>query len=212
MSTANLTHHEFRVYAPNGTQIAQVNYAMYTIDTLLHLDKTGEYTVFAGSADGLPNGTYTLFLQRINNPVNASDLPYGTTTSGAITQPAQYNTYTFDAMAGDTIYIRMSTANLTHHEFRVYAPNGTQIAQVNYAMYTIETLLHLDKTGEYTVFAGSADGLPNGTYTLFLQRINNPVNASDLPYGTTTSGAITQPDNTKLIPLTQQPVTQPISG
>ena len=73
----------------------------------------------------------------------------------------------------------MSTANLTHHEFRVYAPNGTLIAEVHYAMYTIETTLHLDKTGEYTVFAGSADGLPTGTYTLFLQHIN--INIVPLP-------------------------------
>ena len=114
--------------------------------------------------------------------------------------------------AGDTIYIRMSTANLTHHEFRVYAPNGTLIAEVHDKMYTIDTLLHLDKTGEYTVFAGSADGLPNGTYTLFLQRINNPVMHLIFPMELQRADPLPNRHNTKLIPLTQQPVTQPISG
>ena len=192
MSTTNLTYPEFRVYAPNGTLIADFHYSINTVETLLHLDKTGEYTVFAGSDTGLGVGTYTLFFQRINTPVNAPVLPYGTTTNGSINQMAEFKTYTFSATAGDTTYIRMSTTNLTHHAFRVYAPNGTLLADMHNSINSVETLLHLDSTGEYTVFAGNADGIYTGTYTLFLQRINNPVNASVLPFGTTTNGSINQ--------------------
>jgi L,D-peptidoglycan transpeptidase YkuD (ErfK/YbiS/YcfS/YnhG family) len=177
MSTTNLTHHAFRVYAPNGTLLADMHNSINSVETLLHLDSTGEYTVFAGNADGIYTGTYTLFLQRINNPVNASVLPFGTTTNGSINQMAEYKTYTFSATAGDTTFIRMSTTNLTHHAFRVYAPNGTLIADFHYSINTVETLLHLDKTGEYTVFAGNADGIYTGTYTLYIQRISNPVSS-----------------------------------
>jgi hypothetical protein len=103
---------------------------------------------------------------------------------------AQFRTYTFSATAGDSVYIRMSTKNLTHHEFRVYAPNKTLIADYHYAINSIETQLFLDSTGKYTVFAGSADGIYKGTYTLFLQRINNPVMAK-----TSMAGGVRPPDH-----------------
>ena len=147
-----------RLYAPNGTELtrgAEISYPLP--DDGMYVTIVGFYT-----------GSYNMFIQRLNNPVNATPVGFGETVSGSIDFPDEMDTYTFSANAGDTVLIRMNevSGNLWP-EIRLYAPNGTELDR-DYDFSNAEISYTLAEDGGYTVLAYEYWGSYTGNYTLSL--------------------------------------------
>jgi len=154
--------------------------------------QTGMYTLLVGgggSAWDNTTGTYNLFGQRTNNPGNAVPIEFGETVSGSIADAVRKDTYTFTAAANDHVFLRMQADWIYDPQILVYAPNGTELASIS-STYDCHADLSLPDSGTYTVLVGDKDSLDTGSYTLFLQRTNNPADAQAFVFGEVSTGTI----------------------
>ena len=90
---------------------------------------TGTYLLTVYDYGGDNTGTYTLFIQRPNNPANTTAVTYGEQVLGNITNGAILDTYTFSGTAGDPVLIQMQATGY-YAQLRLYAPNGTLLQGV----------------------------------------------------------------------------------
>jgi len=179
-------HAQLQLYAPNGTLIDE-DYGYRTCILEITLTDTGIYTLLASDKNGDDTGDYGIFLQRINNPVNATPLGFGETVAGNTTQRAEMDAYTFTGEAGDHIVVRMGSEAF-NPELRLYAPNGILITKTT--AHSSEFATQLTDTGTFTLLAGDIYGIDTGEYGVFLQRNNNPSNATPLGFGETIAETI----------------------
>ncbi len=183
VKTSGLFQPEVRVYSQNGKLLC------YKIGSLIsHLLCTvkisGTHTVLAGDNGGNETGDYNLYIQRTNSPMIATPLNLSDTVSGDITVASQMNTYTFTGAIGDRVVTRMvKTSGALAPYVRVYRPDGTLKCSKSGTLIS-DTLCTLDKDGVHTVLL-SDGGSATGSYTFYIQRTNNPVNATPINPGET---------------------------
>ena len=173
-ASGTLTLH-VRVKAPDGTDLCEAYNSLPAEIESCTLPSTGIYTILAGNLVGGNTGDYYLYLQRLNDPGGAVPIAFGQTHSGSI-MPGEIDTYTFSAVAGDKVLVRMSRASgLMTLEVRVFGPTGAlQCERYNSLPAEIESCT-LPSTGTYTILADDMQGINTGDYLLFLQRLNAPL-------------------------------------
>jgi len=79
----------------------------------------GTHTVLAFDENGYHDGSYVFYLQRLNDPVNATVLPFGATLPGSI-GPGQVAAYTFNGVAGQEADVEVMESGPMSPEFEVY--------------------------------------------------------------------------------------------
>jgi hypothetical protein len=118
---------------------------------------------------------------------------FGETVTGAISSPGQTDTYTFSANQGDRILIGITnTSGDLWPEIRLYDP-GSNLLDTESSPSHAEMTATLPASGTYTILV--SDGFnetQTGVYNLFLQRLNNPVNANSISFGEISSGSISK--------------------
>jgi len=184
------------LYNSNGTRIA------YTAANSLTNKVTTAGTYYLLVTDQIRDGTgtYSLGIQRVNNPLSATALNYGQTVAGSIDSFAKIITYSFSANSNDTITVRSATVTTASGTFspylELYDPSGTLVAySVTNSLISKATL-----TGNYCLLVTDSYRDGSGTYSLSIQRVNNPVGATALIFGQTTIGNIDS--FSKIIPYT----------
>jgi hypothetical protein len=185
---------EIRIYSPGGLQLCQDwDYTTSEIASCM-LTETGTYSILVGDYGGTKTGDYYLYLQRLNGPGSPLPIAFGQTLSGSILMPAEMDTHTFAASAGDKVIVRMTKASGTlYPEIRVYSPGGLKLCQDwDYTTSEIATCT-LTETGTYSILVGDYGGTKTGDYYLYLQRLNDPGSPLPLAFGQTLSGSILMP-------------------
>ena len=111
-----------RLFDPSGIKICEDGSEIATCT----LTGTGTYTILAFDGyDGTDTGSYYVYMQRLNHPGNATLMSYDQTLSGSILTPAQMNSYSFSASAGDKAMVMMSKySGDLWPGIRLYDPNG----------------------------------------------------------------------------------------
>lgn len=140
------------------------------------LPTSGDYTILVRDFLGGETGSYHLYLQRLNNPGGPLSIAFGSTLSGSIGLPAEMDTYTFTAAAGDKVLLRLSsdTSSITP-DLRLFSPAGTLLCH-DYNSYPAEiSSCDLPAAGAYSILLGDFLGTTTGEYHLYLQRLNNPL-------------------------------------
>ncbi len=193
---------EIQVYNPTGGLVAQ-NWNYGCSGSTLELNSvtlpvSGTYTVVISDCSGSNTGSYNLYVQRLNNPSGAENLPFGETQTGVIGSAAQSNTYTFSANANDVIdFTMVTTSGGLSPKIRLYGPNGGYVAQNwNYGCSGSTLELNsatLPSTGTYTVIFGDCSDTLSGDYVIYAQRVNNPSGAEFLPFDQVQTGMIVSP-------------------
>ena len=153
---------------------------------------SGTYTVLVGDGfNGTLVGPYGLYVQRLDGPGNANGLSFGAVHSSRIDQAAEMDTYTFEGSVGDRVLVSIGrVSGDLHAEIRLYDPAGSLINTTEDAFYA-EATTSLIANGTYTLLVGDGFwGRGTGEYNLYLQRLNNPGNATPLSYGEILSGTI----------------------
>jgi hypothetical protein len=181
------------VYQPDGTSLcgAYNGFNSTRVEIICTLSSTGNFTILVNDYDGTGTGDYYLYTQRLNNPGNASPAAFGETVSGSINTPAQKDTYTFNASAGDMLLAGMSQSSDTlTPEITMYGPDGSKMCNISRSFINA---CPITEAGSYTILADDFDGIYTGAYYLYMQRLNNPVNAAALAFGGFLPGEITMP-------------------
>jgi len=177
-----------RVYRPNGTLLCE-DYSPSTAEVSCSLTSSGTHTILVGDYFGTYTGEYSLYLQRTNNPGNAIPIAFGNTLSGTVAA-AEMDAYTFVGTPGDQVLVRVAeTSGSLWPLIRVYPPNGTLLCE-DYSPSTAEVFCTLTSSGMHTILVADYFGTYTGQYSLYLQRTNNPGNATPISFGETLSGSI----------------------
>jgi hypothetical protein len=123
----------------------------------------------------------------------AQQLAFGQTQTGSIGTPAEIDTYTFVANAGDTVLIAISRASGDlWPRIRLYQPGGLLLVDED-APTQVEVSQVLPVAGIYSIrISDGFNETLTGGYGLYLQRLNAPGNATPLSFGQTTIGSIAQ--------------------
>lgn len=191
----------FWVYAPDGSFICYT-WGDPLSDSSCTLHATGVYTLLAGDDSGTHLGSFSLFIQRLNNPGNSTPIAFSQTLSGSVTVNPELKAFTFSANAGDVVLIRMQYTSGTTFSpiYWVYAPDGSYVCYKWVRPLPDGTCplkaggvydLELNATGVYTLLAGDYSGTHLGSFNLFVQRLNNPGNPTPITFGETLSDSIT---------------------
>src|SRR5207247_2156968 len=122
---------------------------------------------------------------------------YGQTTNGTINQVGQFNSYQFDASAGDVVRVVMSDGNesadnctpMTRLVHMPAAPVALATTADNISA-TLQTTV--TNGGRYLLLASDAWNDEVGSYALTLQRLSLHDALPILVYGQTTNGTISQ--------------------
>jgi hypothetical protein len=187
-STSSAFGPRMYLYDPDGTRICSLTVTF--IDSCL-IPATGKYTILAFDSDHIYTGDYSLYLQRLNQPVNAIPISHGQTLSGTITLPAEMGAYTFSGLTNERVFVRMSlTSGVYRPGIRIYNPDGTARCWVNGDTIAEIPYCTLSSDGTYTILANDYYGDGSGGYNLFLQGLNHPGNAIPIASGQTKTGSI----------------------
>ncbi|MCJ7741667.1 MAG: hypothetical protein MUO95_03170, partial [Methanoregula sp.] len=109
-----------RLYAPNNTLVTSCS-DYYKCEIATTLLATGTYNLTVSDNTGDSTGSYTLFIQRPNNPTNPTSLTFGEQVSGNIVNGAELDTYTFSGSTGNSVLIQMQATGYLS-QLRLYAP------------------------------------------------------------------------------------------
>ena len=167
----------------------------YTYGEYVGLDctvnKTGTYYIFIEDVGIDSVGTYTLHLQRRNNPGNVTSINFGVPIKSNLNLSAEIDTYTFSAKANDKAFLRIyrSSGN-AQPSLYVYNQAGDSVC----GDYTYGAFVGFDcainADGTYTMYVTALAINQTGNYTLYLQRSNSPGNATNIGFGQTLNGEI----------------------
>jgi hypothetical protein len=155
--------------------------------------------VYIFDCGGTDTGNYSLFVQRTDNPVNASTLLLDTETAGNIGSVAQSNAYILSANANDifnfTIVTTSSTIGSLGPCIAVYNSAGALVpggsggggGSQDFQLTGVTTTAG----GTYSIIVRDCANVATGNYSLLLQRPNNPANPINIVFDQPTTGAIT---------------------
>ncbi len=185
----------FWLYRPDGTEVCY-GYGDPVANANCTLNVTGTYTILAGDNSGQYTGSFNLFLERLNNPGLPTPITFGQTLSGSINTQPELKAFTFSAVAGDRVRMRMldASGSIFSPIFWLYRSDGTEVCY-GYGDPVANANCALNVTGTYTILAGDNSGQYTGSFSLFLERLNNPGLPTPITFGQTLSGSInTQPE------------------
>ena len=185
-----------RLFGPDGTLVCQAQNASSGMAEIndCPLPATGTYQVLAGDYGSTETGNYGIFLQRLNQPGNATAITYGQNITKDIILAAEMDTFTFTGIANDRVMIDMAvTLGGLDPQIRLYRPDGTLLCSNSNSNggYAEINNCTLPDTGTYTILAHDYGNTEAGNYRVYLQRLSNPANATPLAFGQTQSGDIT---------------------
>jgi hypothetical protein len=164
---------EVRVYGSDGINLCETGSEIASCT----LPSTGTYSILAYDGfNGTLTGDYYLYLQRLNNPGSPVSIAFGQTLAGSIPTPAEMDTYTFTANAGDKVLVRMSkSSGDIWPEIRVYSPDGIKLCETHSPTTAEIASCTLTDAGTYIILVDDGfNGTFTGNYYLYLQRLNYP--------------------------------------
>jgi len=205
MTTDGSLDPEIRLYGPDGSFI-NWGYASGpgVLDLEARLPATGTYTMLANDRAGIQSGdygnetgAYWLFVQRLNRPAMATKIDFGQALPFSLSSAYEEDTYTFDALKGDRLRLRVVTDTGLDPQVRIYAPDGTPLAEgIAHGPGARDIDVELPVTGTYTLVARdvsiqSGDGSnETGEYRIFMQRLNRPASAAEIKFGQILQGSL----------------------
>lgn len=186
---------------PDGTTLCRATAS----DATCRLRATGTHTVRVTATSRTGTGYYTLYLQRMNNPVGCASVSFGGSPgSGSIDVAGRVNCYTVQLQDADSVRVWASptSGSLSSTAIEVVQPNGTTVCESGssypgYPGFSYSQLTCLVRaSGRHTVLvydAGSSiyppfpypyptASLATGTYSLSIQRLNSPAGCVSVTY------------------------------
>ena len=179
------------IYRPDGTRLCGDSTIFDGLTLECTLDVNGTYLVLIGERGINATGNFSLFLQRLNNPTNATAINYDDVVVGAIAAITEHEAYTIDGVSGDIIRFDLAkTSGNYEPAITIYRPDGTRLCGDSTIFDGLTLECTVDVNGTYLVLIGERGINATGNFALYLQRLNNPSNANSIGYGDTVTGSI----------------------
>jgi SAM-dependent methyltransferase len=183
----NLLNAGIQIYRENGSLLCEAG-SLGLVEAACTLDASGIHTIVARDRFGNQTGSYSLHLQRTNNPGDNSPLAYGQTISDEIELPVDMDAFQFTGEVGDVAIVRMASNDIgLARLIRLYRPDGTLLCSDANNYQIAEVVCNLDVAGPYTILAGSPNGNYPGAYALHLHSL---AHSDPVAYGETLPGEI----------------------
>jgi len=165
---------DMTLFAPDGTNVANAAYPYG--QRFIHqadLPLTGTYEILIRDDSGSNAGTFmlTMFLQQGTLPPGSGPIATGQTKTGNVLL-GSWLVYTFPAIPGDTIDIRIATPSATlQPDMMLFAPDGMNVANAAYpyGQYIIHQD-HLPQTGTYALLIYDDTGSRTGNASVTFNR------------------------------------------
>ena len=156
------------------------------------LSNTENHTIKVFTYSGTYTGNYSLSLQSVTDPGQATALSFGQSRGEELSLKAEILTYTISADADDTIAVRTAKeiggpAYLNPY-LELFNLNGTRISYVTNGVMDKT----VNATATYCLLLTDGGRNGDGYLSLSIQRTNNASEATELSYGQTTANNITQ--------------------
>jgi YD repeat-containing protein len=163
------------VYDHDGARVDQGTYSITR-----RVASAGTYTVLVSGSTARSTGAYALSWQMLNDPANTSSLNCGSTVAGSLASDSAFRYYQAGLSANDVgkFLLTRSSDNFSPI-MELYDPTGSRVSS-----NTSEISQRLTRAGNYLMVVSpeTATG-QTGTYSVSLQRPNNPCNATNLDCG-----------------------------
>jgi len=162
---------QVEIFDPSGARIAAKS------DVTQKAAAGGNYLVVVSpSTSTTATGAYSLAFQRPNNPCSPLSLTCGQSTLRQVNQPAQLDTFSFNATGGDQTTIRLATRSGAYSPFaELYDSSGTLLYTSSNGV--LSRVLGSD--GVYNLLVRDRGGLNLGTYRAGLQDDTNTCAVND---------------------------------
>jgi len=178
--TSDTLRPRISILDPNGRQVCGANSG----NPVTWIDKCtlasgATYKAVIDDSFASNKGSYTFYLQRLNNPGAAQPIAFGQTVTSTIERLADAKTYQFTASVDDTIQVRMTrTSETLRPRVRIFYSSGAEVCSANSGdPVTWIDKCKLPSAGTYTMLVDDTFSSAIGNYTLYLQRLNNPGDA-----------------------------------
>ena len=133
------------------------------------LDRTGVHTLFVVSDSRVQTSTYSVLIQRLNDPVACRSTAFGAAPIAAsVTWAAETDCYRLDGDAGAVARL-VFTGSLRQHVV-VLRPDGTQRCEARYTLPVLGFNCTFDVSGPHTILVEDDSGTLAGGYTIATQR------------------------------------------
>lgn len=182
---------EVRLYDPDGILLDTQGDPVHS-EIEFDVPREGNYTLLIGDGfRGTYTGSYSLFLQRLDQPVGSVPISYGQTLNGSVNFAAEMEAFTLDALGGDRILIGVTNVSGDiWPQIRLYDPDGLPLLTKEGPIHS-EIEFNITMDGTYTILiADGFRGTYTGSFNLFIQRLNDPVNATSITFGESKQGAV----------------------
>ena len=154
---------------------------------------TGNYILKVWDHNNNDTGDYGLAIQVLNNPDYTVNINCGDDLVKSLTHTVEIDAYSFSAVAGDDVAIRMrSTSNYFESKLVLYDPSGNIVAAAvgSSGGPTRITAENLPVDGVYTILAMDNNGNDTGEYGLSFQITSLSACAEAITCSTNQSGSI----------------------
>jgi YD repeat-containing protein len=175
---------QMEIYDPTG---ARLDTAVFGLSR--KLATSGAYTVILGAAAARSAGGYSFLWQLLNKPAGTTPLACGGTIGGAISAANAFRYYTAAAGAGDILRLLFTrTSDNFNPQIELFDPNGVRVASNS------DVTQKSAAGGTYLVLVSpSTTAVETGSYSLALQRPNNPCTPQSLTCGQTSLRQVNLP-------------------
>ena len=201
-TTSGTVNPHIQIRNPSGTIVSDQADCCGQVDLEVNqfqFSSTGTYTILVSDAYNTNTGSYVLFVERMNNPPGSVELPFDQVTTGTISSVAQMVPYFMNLATNDILNFTVVTASSgVIPNIQVVSPSGAVVASANDCCGQTdleENQVKIPSGGTYAVLIKDGYDKNVGTYTIFVQRTNNPVGAVDVDYDQIqygTLGSVTQ--------------------
>jgi PKD repeat protein len=179
-----------RVYNPDMSLLAQTSTQQDRNELTVSAPIGGTYTVLIGDWEGDDTGAYSFYVQRLNEPGLATVVQPGQVIASEIVQHSEFDTFTFQALSGDHVMVRMNSGWALWPHIRIYRPDGALLDKTSTQQDRNEVTVLAPTTGTYTMMVGDWEGESVGNYSFYVQNVNAPGDAVPIEPGRTQSAGI----------------------
>ena len=160
----------------------------------VQLNAGGTYTVLISDSYNANTGDYVVFVERMDDPPGAIDLPFDQVVTGNIGSAAQANAYTFSAEANDVVnFTVVTTSGKVNPSIQLVSSTGTVVKAQGTCCGATDLEMNqvvIPTSGAYAVLIKDSYDTNTGNYVIFMQRTNNPAGALDVLFDQVQSGQI----------------------
>src|SRR4051794_1156134 len=110
---------------------------------------------------------------------------FGDTLLCSLSSPGEVNSFSFSANANDRVIVRMGRRTSgVNPRIQLQTSGGTPVCE-SYSYSAAIDIVNclLTSAGSYTILASNYNSAATGSYSLALQRLNNPANTTALSFG-----------------------------